>query len=271
MLDSSQIEEVLEDLGLELDQANKRVHGLISEDGRIRVYVKTTESGSPMTKNPLVIHPDYGGNRERLEGLGLGVGGAYRNSNMNEFPKTENGNGKWERTGLALSIPSEASLRQLIPYVKGGESSGDVISDLEQAKPELAELDATTKQQVVDARRGQGAFRIALEKAWGGGCAITRTANSSLLRASHIKPWRDADNRERLDPDNGLLLLATLDAAFDTGFISFDDAGRILISEELAAADATGAGIEPSLRLMRTPSSAQKGFLNYHREHVFRD
>ncbi|WP_245431366.1 HNH endonuclease signature motif containing protein, partial [Rhodoplanes roseus] len=39
------------------------------------------------------------------------------------------------------------------------------------------------------------------------GCEV-----EDVLRASHIKPWRDASDQERLDPRNGLLLSATLDA-----------------------------------------------------------
>jgi predicted restriction endonuclease len=51
--------------------------------------------------------------------------------------------------------------------------------------------------------------------------------------ASHIKPWAKSNNEERLDPYNGLLLLANIDKAFDLGYISFDDRGLILISEQL--------------------------------------
>jgi hypothetical protein len=50
-----------------------------------------------------------------------------------------------------------------------------------------------------------------------------------------------ANNRERLDHDNGLLLLANLDIAFEQGFISFEDDGRIIISPELFNPDACSA------------------------------
>ena len=35
------------------------------------------------------------------------------------------------------------------------------------------------------------------------------------LRASHIKPWRDATNAERLNGSNGLLLSPPIDHLFD--------------------------------------------------------
>jgi predicted restriction endonuclease len=59
---------------------------------------------------------------------------------------------------------------------------------------------------------------------------ITDIQIPALLRASHIKPWRMSDNSERLDPENGLLLVANLDAAFDAGLLSFTDTGRMLFS-----------------------------------------
>jgi putative restriction endonuclease len=38
-----------------------------------------------------------------------------------------------------------------------------------------------------------------------------------LLRASHIKPWRDADNHERVDIFNGLIRGPAYDAALMLG------------------------------------------------------
>ena len=50
----------------------------------------------------------------------------------------------------------------------------------------------------------------------------------AVLIASHIKPWKDSDENERLDIDNGLLLCPNHDKAFDRGYISFDDNGLII-------------------------------------------
>lgn len=54
-----------------------------------------------------------------------------------------------------------------------------------------------------------------------------------VLRASHAKPWRHCSDSERLDPDNGLPLVATLDALFDAGLITFDAGGCMEISTHL--------------------------------------
>jgi putative restriction endonuclease len=53
-----------------------------------------------------------------------------------------------------------------------------------------------------------------------------------LLFASHIIPW-SINEKERLNPGNGLCLSATFDKAFDKGFIGIDVNYNILISGKL--------------------------------------
>ncbi len=50
------------------------------------------------------------------------------------------------------------------------------------------------------------------------------------LNASHIQPWRDSSNEQRLDGENGLLLTPTVDHLFDKGFISFESTGQLIVS-----------------------------------------
>lgn len=125
-------------------------------------------------------------------------------------------------------------------------------------------VDATERQAVIAARRGQGVFRARLDDYWDS-CAITACATRELLRASHIRPWRESNNADRLNPDNGLLLAAHLDAAFDQGLISFADDGRILLHARLPAADAKAIGITAAMRL-RKVSPGHLPFLARHRE-----
>lgn len=85
---------------------------------------------------------------------------------------------------------------------------------------------ATQREALVQARVGQGGFRKALLERFGGRCGVTGVADPDLLRASHIVPWAACeDEADRLRPDNGVLLSALWDAAFDGGAASFDDAG----------------------------------------------
>jgi predicted restriction endonuclease len=116
----------------------------------------------------------------------------------------------------------------------------------------------------MNARLGQGRFREHLLQQWQG-CAITGYPMPAMLVASHIKPWRAANNLERLDPNNGLLLLANLDKAFDKGFISFEHNGKILISATLEKPEVLGIHKQMKLAVR----DAHKPYLHYHRQSVF--
>lgn len=140
----------------------------------------------------------------------------------------------------------------------------DVNADIRQVMSDK-KLTDTEKNIMVKTRMGQGLFRSQLVQMWGG-CAVTGYRNTQLLLASHIKPWRDSNNRERLDKFNGLLLLANLDKAFDLGFISFDDNGKVLISEYLEAPEVIGLREDMSFRIIRE----HKPYLAHHRSELFK-
>jgi HNH endonuclease len=98
-------------------------------------------------------------------------------------------------------------------------SRDDEDFDVKQIKKTIKEK--TTREALIDARRGQGKFRVEVGVRWNNICAVTGCGIVEVLRASHIKPWRDSTNRERLDPENGLLLAAHVDALFDKDLITF--------------------------------------------------
>ena len=131
-------------------------------------------------------------------------------------------------------------------------------------------LDRSTSEReaIVKARIGQELFRQSLLEYWST-CAVTGCKEENLLRASHIKPWSIATLEERLDLYNGLLLSPALDVCFDSGYVSFDDKGGILISESLTADDAKALGINSKMRLRRVEPKHKK-YLAFHREHVFK-
>jgi hypothetical protein len=81
------------------------------------------------------------------------------------------------------------------------DAATEILDELET----LDDLPETERQSVILSRVGQGKFRDQLIAYWKK-CAVTEAACIPLLKASHIKPWRNASNEERLDPFNGLLL-----------------------------------------------------------------
>lgn len=146
--------------------------------------------------------------------------------------------------------------------------SGEAAGKFAGATSELPS--ATEAERLVVQRVGQDIFRQSLIDYWLGRCAVTGLDVVPLLRASHIKRWADcANDAERLDVYNGLLLAPHVDALFDDGWISFDDAGRVLVCDELSAEQRALLGLLSSWRLSET-TGRHRAFLAWHRREVFR-
>ena len=128
-------------------------------------------------------------------------------------------------------------------------------------------IKATEKDSIVKSRIGQGIFRNNLIEYWHG-CAISQCPLTWMLIASHIKPWRDADNQERLDTYNGLLLLPNYDKLFDLGYISFNPKGKIMCSRLLDKFDREAIGLTSDLHLVKLENQHLK-YLKYHNENCF--
>ncbi len=170
----------------------------------------------------------------------------------------------------------------------GGNNSltFDVVTELlddtlQRRIEEDAGLDTTIKQTVIQARRGQGVFRKNVE-ARERSCRLTGITNPALLIASHIKPWRVCRTAaERLDGANGLLLTPDADHLFDRGFISFGEAGEVIVSPRVPDEDMRRLGFDQLVRqrfgvseppsVWRTEAfdTAQNPYLAYHRSEVF--
>jgi hypothetical protein len=90
----------------------------------------------------------------------------------------------------------------------------------------------TETTAVVKQRRGQNYFRDAVLNNYDNRCAITCLPVRELLIASHILSW-SGHEAERLNVRNGIALNRLHDAAFDQGFISFDENLRLLLSKRL--------------------------------------
>ena len=128
----------------------------------------------------------------------------------------------------------------------------------------------TEREALVQARRGQGVFRTnvqTIERA----CRVTKVEQREHLIASHVKPWRDSSNDERLNGENGLLLTPTIDHLFDKGFISFENRGNLIISPvaDPTSLERMGIPIQGALNVGAF-SEGQRRFLEYHRDNVLR-
>jgi hypothetical protein len=126
-------------------------------------------------------------------------------------------------------------------------------------------VDETTRQRLVEARLGQGRFRYQVLEKWGQRCVVSGCAVEEILRASHIKPWRESNNDERLNPANGLLLTANLDALFDRHLISFENDGRMLVSLNISPTEREILEIPRNLRSDLVLGEQERHFLCQHR------
>ena len=91
----------------------------------------------------------------------------------------------------------------------------------------------TERKGLVTSRVGQGAYRKRIIHRWEYKCAVTGFDKLDVLIASHIVPWAESDDRERLDIHNGILLSPTYDALFDRRLVSFENNGRIILSDAI--------------------------------------
>ncbi|EOA06566.1 hypothetical protein HFRIS_002364 [Herbaspirillum frisingense GSF30] len=157
-----------------------------------------------------------------------------------------------------------ATLSKFSEYLTGN-GSDDVQIDLEQIISDTTTT-LTEKTALIKSRIGQGAFREKVLLHWAR-CAVTGFSDTSLLVASHIKPWKKSTNSERLDPWNGLLLSPNLDKAFDKGFITFEKKGYIRLSPLLS--DAAKLGIVPSMKIELRPEHEK--YMAHHRAEEFKN
>lgn len=157
-----------------------------------------------------------------------------------------------------------SAFNRYIEFLESCQDETELINDIEKIINSKIPI-STEKQNLVKCRIGQGTFREKLIEFWQG-CSVTKFKNIEILIASHIKPWNSSSNEERLDVYNGFLLTPNLDKLFDQGYISFDDNGKILISEKLK--DFQLLGISNDMKISITPE--HKKYLVYHRNEIFR-
>lgn len=121
----------------------------------------------------------------------------------------------------------------------------------------------TQRIQLTKARVGQGLFRnrVMLRDQC---CRVTGVSDPRLLIASHIKPWKESTNGERLDGNNGILLSPHFDRLFDAHLISFGDDGEMLFQPSIAGEVIERWKIPRNTRVARF-APAQADFLAHHR------
>lgn len=156
-----------------------------------------------------------------------------------------------------------SALNKYLAFIAQNENIPSIVSDISS----IIDAGSTSGKTEIETRLGQGKYRQGVIALWRR-CAVTEIDRIDLLVASHIKPWNQSTNSERIDPNNGLLLSPTLDKLFDRGYISFTDGGDLIISPLLEERDLQKVGINNSMKLYKVEAGCLP-YLKFHRKVVF--
>ena len=148
-------------------------------------------------------------------------------------------------------------------------AADDIEADIEQIR-NRGDLTKTQRTTLIQARLGQGRYRKQVMERGGGRCAITGCSVGAVVEACHLKPWKiSLDPDERVDPENGLCLVASLHRLFDAGLITFDDEGLMRVSKLLSREDQMSLKLKGRMRIRSPFTAKQKTYLMFYRNTIF--
>ena len=159
----------------------------------------------------------------------------------------------------------ETLKQKVLEYIKNySQIYNNRIIDIEK---NLSDLSGEEKEAIVKVRINQDKFRKSLLDKYKK-CCLCGVQCTDFLIASHLKPWCTSDKKEKLDIGNGLLLCPNHDKLLDKGFISFDENGKILISDKINENDRIFLNINPNMKIEITEDNAY--YVSYHRKHIYK-
>ncbi|MFA5479733.1 MAG: HNH endonuclease, partial [Candidatus Muiribacteriota bacterium] len=147
----------------------------------------------------------------------------------------------------------------------------DYIKEIDNVES-IKQITGEEKERLQKYRVNQGLFRKNLIKDRNNKdivkCDLCEIDIQELLIASHIKPWSKSDREEKLDVNNGLLLCPMHDTLFDKGLISFEDDGKIIVSQKIKQEKYANLAIKSDTKLKKLNTGIVK-YLKWHRINLF--
>lgn len=152
------------------------------------------------------------------------------------------------------------------------------VENILEDDPELNEILSKTgeeRERLVKVRVNQAFFRKMVLSAYEDTCCITGLKNADFLVAGHIIRWAD-DEKNRMNPHNGIAINALHDKAFEKGLITITPDYTIKVSSELKKKGATEKEEELFIQYdgkqIHEPKKfwPEPDFLRSHYEHRFR-
>ena len=168
---------------------------------------------------------------------------------------------------------------EIIYYIKlftdfkdsfGVTSHPSTVQKEEELLEQNISISNEVKLQTIKARIGQGKYRKQLLEQCPF-CPVTLVSDDRLLIASHIKPWAASNQNEKIDPKNGFMFTPTIDYLFDSGFISFEDNKKMLVSPWLSKPTISRLNIKPLKVIDHLPIFGREKYLEYHRKSIFKN
>ena len=124
----------------------------------------------------------------------------------------------------------DTTVSAVLETMPDDEKINDEVQNLELN--ETVDYSGVSVPAIVLQRRKQSFFRKAVLASYQSRCCMSGVSEPKLLIASHIVPWK-IDEKNRLNPRNGLCLSALHDKAFDQGLLGLNDDLTIVISSQL--------------------------------------
>lgn len=131
------------------------------------------------------------------------------------------------------------------------------------------------REAIIKARVNQSFFRSTILSSYNLKCCITGLSIPDFLVASHIIPWSQ-NEKNRLNPHNGLCINSIHDKAFDKGFITITTDYKVKVSKYLSEYKIEEAVKDFFLKhekksiILPDKFLPSKEFLEYHHQNIFK-
>ena len=133
----------------------------------------------------------------------------------------------------------------------------------------------TERETIIKQRVNQSFFRSTILSSYNFKCCITGLSIPDFLVSSHIIPW-SKDEKNRINPHNGLCLNSIHDKAFDKGFIAITADYKIKVSKYFNDFKKDEAVLDWFLKyenqsiILPDKFLPSKEFLDYHYQNIFK-
>lgn len=223
-----------------------------------QIYASQTFSECVEVKPLVLIEPEAGVQFNEIK------------DHLNKYQKLQNKN-NWGRMIQTATVWNDDDGETILGALGYDMVADELASDLQDIQ--RRRIEPTVRKQLIDARLGQGRFRLKVLANWDYRCAVTGSTITEVIQASHLKPWKYSNDEERLDPDNGVTLLATLHVLFDRYFITFSTDGNLEFSSMLTNKgrdELHRLGLSGDRGLIKPLTAKQREYLALHRTEFVR-